>query len=621
MPWALPYQPSAALGILSATVKRDIPRTQVDCLFSYLDLFDKIGDWYEYLAPEYPLCECFYAVYLYPEKRELLTEYFVSLAEQGAFPVDAFEGQSPVQVCNWLIKTIQRQIAVLTDVVTDQNFDLIGFSSTMHQTFSSLAAAKAIRDQNPAIHIVLGGMAGAEKTSVIKEYRFLDYIISGYGEKRFIKLLLSLEKGQAIFAPEDGILTRQNVDIFPKKDEEVENIDLSALPLPDYDQFFEIANERSLFCSIPIEGSRGCWWDRVKKTKNPLHACHFCKQHETCYVDKPIAQIQKELKALTERHKKTTVVFTDRVMRKDNLLELGSAIKDLGKTLNLFMEFRASITPRECVRLWEAGCNMAQIGVEGLSTAYLKRLGKGTTAIQNLQTMKICYELGIDYLMHGSNLIMNFPQTPTIEVEEIAQNITQYATVYPPLLLVDFKLMLNSSVHQLPEEFGVSRFRNSENFATAVPEHVLRRLTLDLLDYDEGQSVDWSPVRKAHQQWEAMHDSAATDEGFAWRINKKLLYYADGGSFMEIVDRRDGFRLIELESLWRDTYVFCTGIQKLSKIYERFSGRASDHEIDEILDAFVSERLMFHEGEKYLSLACAPRPSDAARRILGTSDY
>jgi radical SAM superfamily enzyme YgiQ (UPF0313 family) len=58
------------------------------------------------------------------------------------------------------------------------------------------------------------------------------------------------------------------------------------------------------------------------------------------------------------------------------------------------------------MRLWEAGCSTVTLGIEGLSTRYLKRLGKGTSTIQNLQALKTCFELEI---ANQSNLLTGFP--------------------------------------------------------------------------------------------------------------------------------------------------------------------------------------------------------------------
>ena len=39
-----------------------------------------------------------------------------------------------------------------------------------------------------------------------------------------------------------------------------------------------------------------------------------------------------------------------------------------------------------------------QFGIEGLSSAFLRRIGTGTTVLQNLEVMKTCQELEIDNL-------------------------------------------------------------------------------------------------------------------------------------------------------------------------------------------------------------------------------
>ena len=76
---------------------------------------------------------------------------------------------------------------------------------------------------------------------------------------------------------------------------------------------------------------------------------------------------------------------------------------------------RATTPSNELKVLRDAGMRQVQIGIEALSTGLLKKLHKGTTAIQNLEIMRNCEALGIESV---SNLILQFPGSSELDVAE-----------------------------------------------------------------------------------------------------------------------------------------------------------------------------------------------------------
>src|SRR6185295_8604606 len=136
--------------------------------------------------------------------------------------------------------------------------------------------------------------------------------------------------------------------------------------------------------------------------------------------EKSAGTIVKQMKKLSTKYKNNRIFFLDNIIRAKGIQEFAVLIARQKIKYSLFYELRAHIRPYELLMLWEAGLEMSQIGVESLSTRILKKIGKGTTAIQNLQAMKVCAELGIS---HGANLIVNFPGVTSEEVNENAENI------------------------------------------------------------------------------------------------------------------------------------------------------------------------------------------------------
>jgi radical SAM superfamily enzyme YgiQ (UPF0313 family) len=116
-----------------------------------------------------------------------------------------------------------------------------------------------------------------------------------------------------------------------------------------------------------------------------------------------------------------------------------------------------------------------QFGIEGLSTAFLRRIGKGTTVIQNLQAMRVCTELGID---NDANLIVDFPGSTPAEVAETARTILDYALGFSPLNVTRFHLGVDSTVDTLRAEFGLRNVRNKDLYRVGMPEDVWARLQL-----------------------------------------------------------------------------------------------------------------------------------------------
>ena len=68
-----------------------------------------------------------------------------------------------------------------------------------------------------------------------------------------------------------------------------------------------------------------------------------------------------------------------------------------------------------------------------------------------------------------------------------------------------------------------------------------------------------------------------------------------------------------LEGAEREIYLYCMEIRSMSQLRRKFG--LPEDELLETLERFVADRIMFTEQSSYLSLAVAPNPMTAARRI------
>jgi hypothetical protein len=379
---------------------------------------------------------------------------------------------------------------------------------------------------------------------------------------------------------------------------------MDDLPLPDYSEYAALAEVYDFDWTVPMEGPRGCWWDRTSRRGNPKDTCYYCSVNVQWggYREKSVDRAVSEVLELSERYRRLKFFFVDNIIRNHELDRFARSLRDSGKQFEIFYEMRANVRSQDFLLLWEAGLSSVQIGIEALSTSVLSRIGKGTTTIQNLYAMRLCTEFGVENI---SNLIISFPGSTAAEVEDTVHVIENYALGYGPLNISRFSLLLGTTVDVLREGFGIVNARSPDLFKAGLPDDVWQRLQFQAMDFETTLPVaDWTPVAEVCKRWRSLHQN----------VQAPLLRYRDGGSFLMIEDQRFGdFRTGTFEGIERDIYLFCTEIRSEKQILERFPEIRP--RLKELLEAWIEFRIMFHESGRYLSLAVASAPHQAAGRI------
>jgi ribosomal peptide maturation radical SAM protein 1 len=632
LPWSVVDRPSAALASLAPYVREHCPGWTVECRYAYFDAALEIGiPLYRVLTEEaMHLGETIWAGLYYPERREAVLAEFARSLGQFTFPLnhslyypDEIYGASRTyaSVAEQILLILERRLTSLQDELST-GFDAVGFTTCFGQLFGNLLLASRIKERSPRTAIVLGGssISASVGPSIMKEYSFVDYIIQGEGERPLEALLHGLGDRPTVDRSEPGssradvlprgVLSRANFASSPGGVPTFEVTNMDALPLPDYSGYAEAANAASIVWLVPIEGSRGCWWDRGKGTGNPRDTCYFCNLNVQWdgYRQKSVDRLVSEIDTLSSRYANSLVFFLDNILRTKGIGELSTKVAAQGKNYVFFYEMRAQASPYDILCMWEMGMRMVQFGIEGLSNAYLKRIGKGTSVIQNLQAMKTCYELNID---NFANLLSDFPGSTQEEVEETREAILRYALPYQPLRVSRYGIGLGSTVERLRDAFGLTNLRNADFWKVGLPEDVYERL--ELLDRSgEYPNADWKPVRRAVAQWRRAYESA--------RGSKYLhtLSYVDGGDFLTIADFRSRTPKVRRLDVWeRGVYLSAMEIARhedLARLHTDGS-REKLSRLDALLDNLTSEALMYRDGAKFLSLAPASFPEFAARRI------
>ncbi|KPJ69236.1 MAG: hypothetical protein AMJ45_00775 [Syntrophobacter sp. DG_60] len=591
MPWPASYRPSIQLGALKAFL--NLQKIQVDTFHFYPEVADAIGiNVYETISSSTWLSEAIYASLLFPEREGMI---------QGFLEKERKKRKKKLSIrLAEITEKIKRLHKRHLRGIKWEKYQLIGSSICISQLTSSLYMIKKIKGLCPKIPIIIGGsgVCGEIGKSLLKLFPEIDFVIQGEGELPLWRLCKSLKSKSDFDIP--GLMRRFNEQVTGDGYQQIQNLDY--LPPPDYTDYFNTLknskSSKSVITAIPIEGSRGCWWNQSHRGK-PLKACRFCNLNLQWkgYRAKTPSRIVKEVDYLVRKYRSLRLYFVDNILNYEGIKETFEGIANLGRDLEIFLESRAQIRKEQLKWMRRAGVKEIQIGIEALSTSLLKKMHKGTTAIQNIAIMKHCEEFGI---MNSANLITCFPGSEEREVTETLKNI-DFVLPYRPLKGIKFWLGYGSAIASYPKMFNIRRIYNHRVYSILFPEFFYKKLYFMDKGYVGNRNKQervWRPVLKRCRQWQDYYKkmkSLSCDH---------ILSYMDGGDFLIVRHRLNEGQneLHRLRGVSREIYLFCDTIKHFKKISERFRS-ISQEKLLSFLNSLVDKKIMFKEGNRFLSLA------------------
>jgi ribosomal peptide maturation radical SAM protein 1 len=599
-PWPLYSRPSIQLGSLKSFLHARIPDLKIDAFHFYLSVAETIGyRLYHEISERSWLAESVYAALLYPARIKEVETLFRR------------EASAKTKLREIKFKTLTNRIKAATDAFIGsqnwQTYGLLGFTISLCQLTSALYVIKRIKNKFPNLMIVVGGALtpGIAAPGILKHFPEVDVVVNGEGELPLYQIVDHLRQ-----TPPDldlsniqGVFTRLSETQQPDSASFSQLKALDELAAPDYDDYFELLKKfdgrKHFFPTLPVETSRGCWWKRTVGSAKAT-GCAFCNlnlQWEG-YRSKPASQVANEIDHLTGRYQTLSLAIMDNVLPKKKAANIFKHISRLDKNLRLFGEVRATTPWKELKVMRDCGMREVQIGIEALSSRLLKKLHKGTSAIQNLEIMKNCEALGIRNI---SNLILQFPGSDEMDVAETLKTL-EFAWAFYPLKAVNFWLGLESPVWQHPKKFGVQAVFNHPNWSFLFPEEIYQTLPLMIQAYRGDltyQKKIWKPVKKKISDWQKQYAEIQNKAG-----DSPILSFRDGRDFMIIRQKR--FRsepaVHRLVGASREIYLFCQKHRSIKTIFSIFPDISQDA-IANFLSMMVDKKLMFAEKNKYLSLA------------------
>jgi ribosomal peptide maturation radical SAM protein 1 len=491
---------------------------------------------------------------------------------------------------------------------------IVGFTSTFQQHVASLALARRIKAALPGTFIVMGGancesVMGAE---TLRQFPFVDAVVSGEGDRIFPELAERVLSGRPL-AGMAGVYVREELAarFEERRFESAPRVeDLDDLPFLDYgDYFTQLAASGAAPCEradVLFETSRGCWWGEKSH-------CTFCGLNGLgmAYRSKSAQRALAELSDLVERYPGCTVDVVDNILDmgyfKDFLPALARQPGNL-RDLHLFYETKANLGRGQLELMRRAGIRSIQPGVESLNDAVLALMGKGVSALQNVQLLKWCEELGIQPYW---NLIWGFPGETAEAYAQMAELIPLITHLPPPFKNGPIRIDRFSPHFDRADQFG---FKDVKPFPAyfhiyPLPEETIRNLAYYFTHRRESEGYT-RPVAERIAGWKRVHEESA-------------LFSQQRGDELHVWDLRPdrGSHLV-LRGLQAILYSRCDKAQSSRQLQEAARSAAgrpvARDDVEGELQPLVAAGLMLEDGHLYLSLAIplgawAPGPAVLGR--------
>lgn len=479
--------------------------------------------------------------------------------------------------------------------VIDEEPRIIGLTSVFHQHVASLAIAKRIKTLRPDVFIVMGGANcdGVMGAETMRQFTFLDAVVSGEGEQMFSTIVRRVLAGKAVDDLQ-GVYTRNNVDAKIAAGQFQPTPILMAMdeiPYPDYDEYFE-RFKRTRFSRrytprIMYETSRGCWWGERSH-------CTFCGLNGAtmAYRSKSAPRAMEELRYLAARYENSEIEVTDTILDLAYFKDFIPALAREKKDYTLFYETKANLRKDQVRMLRDARILRIQPGVESFSDEILRLMRKGVTALQNVQLLKWCKEFGI----HPQwNILIGFAREPAEEYARMCRMMPLLWHLPPPADMVPIRIDRFSPNFNEWEKLGFANVQPLEAYAHVYPfdPAVVRNLAYFFnFGYQQPQDVDAyaRPLERAVREW--MTAAPRSD-----------LFSIDTGDHLLIWDLRPIAQrpLTMLSGAARRIYLACEAVNHPRQLAPQLG--MDVEAVTAELDRLVSMQLMLQDGGRYLALA------------------
>lgn len=296
----------------------------------------------------------------------------------------------------------------------------IGMSMNLFQWVSAYVIGSVIKELRSNAFITVGGIGNPEQAkSFIKSFEYIDLSSWGEGENFIIGLAQIVLNGENLSTLSQCYF-RKNHEIVKSATFKKDYWDLDKLLYYDFSDFFRTYKGKLKDVMIPIEGARGCHWNR----------CHFCFLNQGYkYRHKNLDYIKEELLQNIRRYSVYDFTFLDNDIigkDKDKFQFLLDKLIEIKTVYPKFRIMLAEIITRGIdfdmiKKMHIAGFVHVQIGYESPSDVLLHKIDKKNTFASNLFFIKWANEFHID--VGGMNVLRGLLEENIEDIKEGVMNL------------------------------------------------------------------------------------------------------------------------------------------------------------------------------------------------------
>ncbi len=276
-----------------------------------------------------------------------------------------------------------------------------------YQLVATGVLCEIIKDYYPSIITIIEAQEFSRKAlALMDSFRCYDFATWGEYELSLLKLLDSLESDNVFFPSIPNIVYRdsENQPVVSKKSIN-DYIDINNAPYADFSDYMEqvdVEREKIIF---PIEGGRGCHWNK----------CSFCYMNDGYrYRRKSPERMRDEVQYYIDNYGASLFYYIDNDI-------VGHDVNAFLKTLDYYIKIKekckfgidfSELIARDLdsdiiEKMHKAGFQLIQIGYESTSDRMLQKINKKSHFAHLILVCKWCYRVGID--MAQQNILRSMP--------------------------------------------------------------------------------------------------------------------------------------------------------------------------------------------------------------------
>ncbi|HEX8080484.1 MAG TPA: RiPP maturation radical SAM C-methyltransferase [Jatrophihabitans sp.] len=606
--------PSLGLSLLKSAVLADNSEVGVEILYLTIDFAKRIGpELYTRITDGDSTCnllgEWLFADAVFPD-HAIPRDYITNILGLGeTWTEEAADGSRALK--EGLIRDLLSARDMVPGFLEESaarivslSPDLVGFTTVFDQNLGSLALARAVKELLPDTPIIFGGpnCEGVMGQQILTNFPWVDAAVSGEGEVVFPEIVRRIRSAKPLSNLSDlsGVRLRKPLSLLATNAQltvasGVKTMD--ELPELDYNDYFEQYSRADFQWdskpSLLFETSRGCWWGQK-------HHCTFCGLNGATmrFRSKSSNRALRELESLTKRHPGLSVTVVDNILDYAYFKDMIPALARNSEKVDLFYEVKANLRRSQVEALRDAGIRTLQPGIESLDDNILDLMRKGVRALQNIQLLKWCKEVGITVFW---NILYGLPDESPEDYARMAEKMRKLSHLPPPTSVRPVLLNRFSPLFEEAQQFGLANIRPvpAYDYIYALDREAVANLAYFFdCDFLDGRDV-------------TSYAADVIELGKAWSIS----YESGSDLFYSVADRKVVIWDLRSEavspltilddSLTIDVFLACDAYRSASAVHEAV---APLHEgitlsvIEDTLALLTDRRLAISDENAYLSL-------------------